>query len=150
MLARESGRQKRIEQYEAELDEWATSMHARWTELRQWYERRKEFWALEFLKQAVPRLTVKFVEDWLRLVFEGGNLAAIGEDGAARALIRDRDDTLKSARASWKTPGPWRHGAVHRELPAQLRWKEVKKIIINMAGPERGSSMLSPKPAISI
>jgi hypothetical protein len=36
-------------------------------------------------------LTVDFVNSWLRLVFEGNNLAAIGEDGAAQSLIRDRE-----------------------------------------------------------
>jgi len=140
MLARKSGRQNRIEQYEAELDEWAASMHARWTELRQWYERRKEFWALEFLKQAVPRLTVKFVEDWLRLVFEGGNLAAIGEDGAARALIRDRERYLKGARARLENPralAAWSGSSGSYRL--SFRWKEVKKIIADiLAGLNRG------------
>ncbi|HOJ84849.1 MAG TPA: DUF6361 family protein, partial [Bacillota bacterium] len=78
--------------------------------------------------------------DWLRLVFEGGNLAAIGEDGAARALIRDRERYLKGARARLENPralAAWSGSSGSYRL--SFRWKEVKKIIADiLAGLNRG------------
>jgi hypothetical protein len=140
MLARKSERQELVERYEAQLGEWAASMRARWSELKQWYERMAEFWALDFLEQIVPRLTVDFVNSWLRLVFEGDNLAAIGEDRAAQSLIRNREMFLKGARARLENPralAAWTGSAGVYRLG--FRWDNVKKIIADiLVGLNRG------------
>lgn len=140
MLARKSGQQNLVERYEGELGEWSVSVQARWGELGQWYERRDEFWNLEFLDQAIPRPTVDFVNGWLRLVFEGGDLSAIGDNSGAQLLIRNRERFMKGARAKLESPkalATW--GGASGNYRLIYRWNNAKRIITDIhEGLKRG------------
>ncbi|NLA05593.1 MAG: hypothetical protein GX881_07785 [Firmicutes bacterium] len=133
MLARKSERQDLVERYEAQLGEWAASMQARRAELERWYERRDEFWALEFLFQSVPRLTVDFVNSWLRRVFEEGSFAAMVDNVQAQSLIRNRERFLKGARAKLENPkalAAW--GGASGNYRLGFRWNNAKRIIADI------------------
>jgi len=133
MLARKSKRQNRIEQYEAELEKWTASLQSRWVELEQWYEQRDEFWGLDCLDQVIPRLTVDFVNNWLRLVFEGNSPDSIANDRQAQQLIRDRERFLKGARAKLENPkalAAW--GGASGNYRLNFRWNNAKRIIADI------------------
>lgn len=133
MLARASEWQDTIEKYEEQLGQWAASMQARWPELMHWYRQRAEFWDLDFLGQAIPRLTADFVDSWMGLVFEGGSPAALGKEKAALRLIGERERFLKGARARLENPralAAWSGAAGSHRL--NFRWGIVKKIIADI------------------
>jgi len=133
MLARKSKRQNRIEQYEAELEKWTASLQSGWVELEQWYEQRDEFWGLDCLDQVIPRLTVDFVNNWLRLVFEGNSPDSIANDRQAQQLIRDRERFLKGARAKLENPkalAAW--GGASGNYRLNFRWNNAKRIIADI------------------
>ncbi len=133
MLARKSKRENWIEEYEIQQGQWVSAVQDRWPALKQWYGQRVEFWDQPFLGEAIPRLTVAFVEDWLSLVFEGGRLRALRGNEEAHKLIQRREVFLKGARSRLENPRAlkaWTGASGTTRL--SFRWANVKIIIADI------------------
>lgn len=85
-----------VGQYRARLDDWVGLMAQRHAAHRSWD--RARFWQVVTGKNPrVPRLTVKFVNDWTRRAIAAAD--TLRDDRDARRLIASREAQVKRARA---------------------------------------------------
>jgi hypothetical protein len=120
-----------IEEYRERLDEWGHEMgeaSAKFSTVE-----RSRFWQLVWSRAKVPQRTSVFVDKWLDRA--GGDPLSIAEDADARALIRDRELTLKRSAARLhnnRSLELWNGAAGTARLT--YRWSTAQRMLADILG----------------
>ena len=129
MLAEKSNWEARVEAYHDALIEWWDSLNDQNAQLSQWD--REIFWKVAGDGNTrIPNRTRRFVDAWLDAVFAMNNFQDIVESKELRAMISEREYTLKHARARLHNPRAlenWRGKAGTARI--DFRWKSAQDII---------------------
>lgn len=118
-----------VEPYRTDLQQWATRLSARAEDLQGWD--RQSFWQL--VNQQVGQVSLRtqaFVNYWFDLAIEPDTAFSIAENAAARALIHDREATLKGKQArlgNLRALDLWMGNSGNLQL--NFRWPTVSKIL---------------------
>ena len=127
MLARKLDDEEKIGEFSAGLAAWSESIASAGPELERWD--RASMWGR--LLGANPRLrprTWEFADRWYELASmqTGGS---IGDSAEAQRLIREREHTLKGARArlTYAEARDWRRG-FPTSARLEFRWTQVRRI----------------------
>lgn len=127
-LAELSKRDDRIDEYRAKLTEWADEVA--WTELRNW--RLDEFFeAARESDQIINWKAETFVKRWIDLAQK--KQSQIADDPAARELVRDREQALKTKRSRFNNHaalGQWSGASGVARL--DYRWGTVKTFLTDL------------------
>jgi hypothetical protein len=120
-----------ITDYQNKLNKWVGELSARWSQLNIWYNDLKTFWSCSALSRArISYLTKKFVEDWLKIIFEESSVQKVSGSQSARKLIYDREIQLKHNRArleNTRARGLWRGASGANKL--DFRWGNASWIL---------------------
>lgn len=131
MLGEKSGREDEVTKYGDRLVKWRENIQSRKAGLTRWH--RQDFWGtVESQRARVPSRTRNFIDRWINLVSESGDLAALSTDEIARSLIYDRELALKHNRArlhNQRALELWSGAAGASQL--DYRWSVVVNRIIN-------------------
>jgi hypothetical protein len=98
LLAEQSGKEDLVQQYSANMTDWA----ARTTERRQGYSEwnRAEFWSrLRRVNLYLPRAVEEFSESWIKMALNIDSASQYIADRTTRTLLANREHQLKGPRA---------------------------------------------------
>jgi len=141
MLSEERNRGDWVEGYRLALSEWWKTREERATELSSWD--RPRFWSLLTSWHVRVRPPVHaFVEDWITQINEFHRPEDVFENMMLRSMIKNRECTLKGARARLGNPRAldlWRGSSGSAQL--DFRWnRPVKSIVTDIIQGLRSSS----------
>jgi hypothetical protein len=129
MLGQKSNREDDADYYKDELLRWSTTIQSRKAALASWD--RRAFWETVVSEGAIIHpLTRRFVDRWISLVVEGGNVGTLAGNDSAQSLIYEREVALKRSRARLQNQRAlelWTGAAGAGQL--DYRWGVVKDII---------------------
>jgi len=133
MLAEQAERSSLIDDYEVQLDTWASAMESHAEAQHTW--NREVFWRIVLdVNPNIPIPSRRFVDTWLDLAETAPR--DVPHSQAARRLIEDRERTLKRNRArlgNRRLLELW-NGAAGTG-PLDYRWRVVQKIIADILQP---------------
>jgi hypothetical protein len=140
MLAEKSANKHRMEQYQAELADWAEILGARENEFTRWD--RKQFWAIVTSDPTVRISfhTRTFVDNWLNLALTSGIASRLKSHDQARQVVYVRERSLKGKLARLDNRDAlrnWNGAAGTGRL--DYRWRQAKTIIGDILVGQKGS-----------
>jgi hypothetical protein len=97
MLAEKVNNDELVDSYKEDLKKWTSEITARKKILVHWD--RAEFWSIAASAAHIYAGTRWFVDAWLHLLLDRGNISNPGTDKQTRSLIESREQQLKGGRA---------------------------------------------------
>ena len=125
------GKEEWIDGFREDLQEWSDRIIARGKGLNSWQADLSRFWEATALAHAnVARSTIRFVEDWSRLVASTAHPISLLSDSRARDMIEAREREVKRLRARIGDPSRLENytgGAGDGQL--KYRWGVASKFV---------------------
>ncbi len=129
MLSQEIEQSEWIDKYKKKIKSWDNEIKSRFHEIANWDL--NEFWEIIFNQNnQIPRLTKRFIEQWINQVHTKKNLARIHDDQKAKSLIYNREVRIKGNRSRLKNKSmlsKWAGAAGAYKL--NFRWRIVQRIV---------------------
>ena len=129
MLSEKSNQENSAAEYRGALAKWSETIQSRKAALARW--NLGDFWETAVSKGAnIPLQARRFVERWINLALESGNVTTLSTDKAAQSLIYNREVALKRNRARLQNQRAlelWSGAAGAGQL--DYRWGVVNKIV---------------------
>jgi len=129
MLSEKIKNEDLMEEYREELVKWAGEIEERFNEINKWDL--SEFWDIARTEKGhIPYRTVRFVEEWIKIVKDRKKIRKISDSDKARRLVYNREVSIKGNRSRLKNPQmlkQWSGASAAGAL--DFRWKFVQRIV---------------------